>query len=180
MRIILGLYLLFSGVIAVCLLACCRIAAKTDWLYLAKRFGTHHSPGAKDQFFGKQLATQRYQRQREVGRPTVRKLLVERSNQEWCDLLKHETCDVALAELGLLLRQGLQHALTHDPLVDEAAVESFVEQALRKIQRELDTFAGQSRFTTWAQKIAVHIALREIRRQRNINTVHSSQTFSKR
>lgn len=35
-----------------------------------------------------------------------------------------------------------------------------------KILDSVDTFRGESRFTTWAQKIAVRIALTELRRRR--------------
>ncbi len=92
--------------------------------------------------------------------------MMARSNEEWLTLLKPETRDVALAELGGLLQRGLRRGLIRYPWVDEAAIACFVEQALLEIPKVLDTFTGQSRFTTWAQKIAVHIALREIRKQR--------------
>jgi RNA polymerase sigma-70 factor (ECF subfamily) len=45
-------------------------------------------------------------------------------------------------------------------------VEDFVQDALVRILDKLDTFRGESRFTTWAQKIAVRVAFSELRRQR--------------
>ena len=45
-------------------------------------------------------------------------------------------------------------------------VDDFVQDALVRILDKLDTFRGESRFTTWAQKIAVRVAFSEMRRQR--------------
>jgi RNA polymerase sigma-70 factor (ECF subfamily) len=45
-------------------------------------------------------------------------------------------------------------------------VEDFVQDALLKILGALDSFRGESRFTTWAQKIAVNVAFTELRRSR--------------
>jgi RNA polymerase sigma-70 factor (ECF subfamily) len=52
------------------------------------------------------------------------------------------------------------------PGVTEADIEGFVQDALLKILDNLDSFRGESRFTTWAQKIAVHEAFTELRRKR--------------
>jgi RNA polymerase sigma-70 factor (ECF subfamily) len=48
----------------------------------------------------------------------------------------------------------------------ETLAEDFVQEALLKILDKLDTFAGRSQFTTWAHKIAVSVALTELRRKR--------------
>jgi RNA polymerase sigma-70 factor (ECF subfamily) len=48
----------------------------------------------------------------------------------------------------------------------ELLVEDFVQEALIKILKSIETFRGESRFTTWAQKIAVHVAFTELRRRR--------------
>jgi len=50
--------------------------------------------------------------------------------------------------------------------VTEADLEDFAQEALLKILAGLDSFRGESRFTTWAQKIAVRVALTELRRHR--------------
>jgi RNA polymerase sigma-70 factor (ECF subfamily) len=52
------------------------------------------------------------------------------------------------------------------PSVTEADLEDFVQDALVKILGALDSFRGESRFTTWAQKIAVRVAFTELRRRR--------------
>ena len=38
--------------------------------------------------------------------------------------------------------------------------------SLEQILKSLETFRGESRFTTWAQKIAIHVAYTELRRRR--------------
>ncbi len=48
---------------------------------------------------------------------------------------------------------------------DPAAIEDFAQDALVKILGNLDSFRGESHFTTWAQKIAVRAAFTELRRK---------------
>ncbi len=54
---------------------------------------------------------------------------------------------------------------------DPAAIEDFAQEALIKILDNLDSFRGESHFTTWAQKIAVRVAFTELRRKqwRNVS-----------
>jgi RNA polymerase sigma-70 factor (ECF subfamily) len=90
----------------------------------------------------------------------------ERTNHEWlADLTGHQR-DAALVDLRALLQTGLRFALASRPNVDGEAIEDFVQEALLKILDNLDSFRGESRFTTWAQKIAVNIAFTELRRLR--------------
>ena len=49
--------------------------------------------------------------------------------------------------------------------VDEVTLEDFAQDALLRILKGLDSFRGESRFTTWAQKIAVNVAFTELRRR---------------
>jgi len=76
----------------------------------------------------------------------------------------------ALADLRVLLVRGLRYALgswrRSVGLEFEALIEDFAQEALLRILDNLNTFAGRSRFTTWAQKIAVRTALTELRRRR--------------
>jgi RNA polymerase sigma-70 factor (ECF subfamily) len=62
--------------------------------------------------------------------------------------------------------RGLGYALANRSDVDVQIREDFAQEALLKILNALDTFRGESRFTTWAQKIAVNVALTELRRRR--------------
>lgn len=48
----------------------------------------------------------------------------------------------------------------------DPAVEDFAQDALIRILGNLDSFRGESRFTTWAQRIAVRVAYTELRRRR--------------
>ena len=89
------------------------------------------------------------------------------TNQEWLQALRPVPSAEALEELRAILLRGLRAALADrvDGDVD-ALSEDFAQEALLRILNSLDTFRGESRFTTWAQKIAIHIALSELRRRR--------------
>lgn len=89
-----------------------------------------------------------------------------RSNPEWLEALQNASPE-AIEDLRAVLLRGLRAALAgrvqHDM---DSLAEDFAQEALLKILNSLDTFRGESRFTTWAQKIAVHVALSELRRRR--------------
>jgi RNA polymerase sigma-70 factor (ECF subfamily) len=90
----------------------------------------------------------------------------ERTNEQWLADLRGSNPDEALADLYDLLVRGLRAVLgTYGSGVD-ANVEDFAQEALIKITDNLDSFRGESRFTTWAQKIAMNVALTELRRRR--------------
>lgn len=89
--------------------------------------------------------------------------MIERTNQEWLDALRGPEREEALADLRALLVRGLGYALAGRSDIDDSALEDFAQEALLKILNGLDSFRGESRFTTWAQKIAVHVALTELR-----------------
>jgi RNA polymerase sigma-70 factor (ECF subfamily) len=90
----------------------------------------------------------------------------DRTNQEWLDDLRGPGRDAALADLRAFLVRGLGYSLASHSDVDDVLIEDFVQDALLKILDNLDTFRGESRFTTWAQKIAVRVAFTELRRHR--------------
>jgi RNA polymerase sigma-70 factor (ECF subfamily) len=90
----------------------------------------------------------------------------DRTNQEWLADLRGPERDQALADLRSFLVRGLGYALGSRSDVDEAMIEDFVQDALLKILGALDTFRGESKFTTWAQKIAVRVGYTELRRRR--------------
>ena len=92
--------------------------------------------------------------------------MVERTNEEWLAALRGPEQEEALADLRTFLVRGLGYALANRSDVDSQIQEDFAQQALLKILNALDTFRGESRFTTWAQKIAVNVALTELRRRR--------------
>jgi len=74
----------------------------------------------------------------------------------------------ALAELRVVLVRGLRGALAGRAGggFDPVAIEDFAQDALIKIVGNLGSFRGESRFTTWAQRIAVRVAYTELRRRR--------------
>jgi RNA polymerase sigma-70 factor (ECF subfamily) len=94
--------------------------------------------------------------------------LAERTNEEWIQELSDPgpDRDAALEDLRITLVRGLGYAMAKYSNVTQADVEDFAQDALLKILDALDTFRSESRFTTWAQKIAVHVAFTELRRRR--------------
>ncbi|MEL6704144.1 MAG: sigma factor, partial [Bacteroidota bacterium] len=90
------------------------------------------------------------------------------SNEEWLAALDDDRRrDAALAALRPILVRGLRAALARRvPAQAHALAEDFAQEALLQILDKRDTFRGDARFTTWAQKIAVRLALSELRRKR--------------
>ena len=89
------------------------------------------------------------------------------TNEAWLEALRGPGRDEALQQLRAILVRGLQAALAQRvPARARTLAEDFAQEALVKILESLDTFRGESRFTTWAQKIAVRIAFTELRRKR--------------
>jgi RNA polymerase sigma factor (sigma-70 family) len=90
----------------------------------------------------------------------------ERTNEQWLAELRGPNPGKALADLYDLLVRGLKAALGGYGGSVEANVGDFAQEALIKITGNLDSFRGESRFTTWAQKIAMNVALTELKRRR--------------
>ena len=90
----------------------------------------------------------------------------ERTNEQWLAELRGPNPDEAIADLYNLLVRGLRAAFGgHEGGVD-ANFGDFAQEALIKITENLDSFRGESRFTTWAQKITMNLALTELKRRR--------------
>ena len=89
-----------------------------------------------------------------------------RTNQQWLEALRGRDHDQALADLRAGLLRALRYALADRPEVSQTALEDFAQEAILRILDNLDSFRGESRFTTWAQKIAGRVALSELRRLR--------------
>ena len=90
----------------------------------------------------------------------------ERTNEQWLADLRGPNPNEALADLYDLLVRGLRLGLGNYGGGVDANAEDFAQEALIKITGNLDSFRGESRFTTWAQKIAMNVALTELRRRR--------------
>ncbi len=92
--------------------------------------------------------------------------MAERTNEEWIKALRGPGRDEALADLRTLLVRALRVALSGKGKLTEADLEDFAQDALVRIINALDSFRGEARFTTWAYKIAIRVALSELRRRR--------------
>ena len=90
----------------------------------------------------------------------------ERMNEQWLMELRGPNPDGALADLYDLLVRGLGAAFGGYGGGVEANFGDFAQEALIKITANLNSFRGESRFTTWAQKIALNVALTELKRRR--------------
>jgi RNA polymerase sigma factor (sigma-70 family) len=90
----------------------------------------------------------------------------ERTNEQWLTDLQGPNPDEALADLYDLLVRGLRVGLGSYGGGVDANVGDFAQEALIKITGNLDSFRGESRFTTWALKIAMNVALTELKRRR--------------
>lgn len=95
----------------------------------------------------------------------------QRTNDEWLtELADPNARETALIDLRAILLNGLRRGLisyvnTQGPEFEPLA-EDFTQEALLKVLDNLDSFRGNSKFTTWAHKIAVRVALTELRRKR--------------
>lgn len=95
-----------------------------------------------------------------------------RSNETWLSDLRNtgETHEQALSDLRQIIQKGLPYALSRwlsssDPLF-APLVEEVTQETLLRVLDQLNTFEGRSQFTTWVHKIAIRIALTELRRKR--------------
>lgn len=95
-----------------------------------------------------------------------------RSNEIWLSDLrsKGDAREIALTDLREVIAHGLPYALSRwltpdDPLF-LPLVEEVTQETLMRVLDQLNTFEGRSMFTTWVQKIAVRIALTDLRRKR--------------
>lgn len=97
---------------------------------------------------------------------------MSRTNEQWLEDLgsEGEQYDAAINDLRQNLLNGLRRGLinrvnTSLPEFD-SQTDDFAQEAILRILDNLHTFAGRSQFTTWANKIAVSVALTELRRKR--------------
>ncbi|GAB5406418.1 MAG: RNA polymerase sigma factor [Aureliella sp.] len=72
--------------------------------------------------------------------------------------------DDAINELNSILLRGLTKSLSLRN-ASGLQIEDIAQEAMLKILGSLDSFAGRSRFTTWAMTIAIRVGLSELRRK---------------
>jgi len=95
-----------------------------------------------------------------------------RDNTTWIADLRDAGArrEAALDDLRAVIGRGLPYALSRwlspsDPLF-QPLVEEVTQDTLLRVMDQLSSFEGRSLFTTWVHKIAVRIALTELRRKR--------------
>lgn len=98
--------------------------------------------------------------------------MTTRSNEVWLSDLRSSgtVYEDALNDLREIIQKGLPYALTRwlssdDPLF-QPLVDEVTQETLLRVLDQLGTFEGRSLFTTWVHKIAIRIALTELRRKR--------------
>jgi RNA polymerase sigma-70 factor, ECF subfamily len=96
----------------------------------------------------------------------------KRDNQTWLSDLRTggDLRDTALVELHDMLISTLPYGLSRwlspaDPQFN-VFIEDVTQETLMRVFDGMDSFEGRSQFTTWAYKIAVRVALSELRRRR--------------
>ena len=96
----------------------------------------------------------------------------ERTNEQWVAELSGpgEAQEIALSDPRAIIMRGLPYALSKwlkpsDPQFESLSEEVAQDTRLRVLD-SLHGFEGRSKFTTWVHKIAVRIALTELRRKR--------------
>lgn len=92
------------------------------------------------------------------------------TNEDWTNGLSRPVDEEAVEQLRNILIRGLKPALYKyvDRELDQF-VEDTAQDALLKILDNIESFRGESKFTTWAMKIAVREGLSELRRKRYEN-----------
>ena len=106
----------------------------------------------------------------DVGSHRPRADIRTRSNAQWTRPLRGAdgpTKDTAVRELRSYLRSALAKAFAAEPRVQDADLDDFTHDAILKIMLKLDSFRGESRFTTWATSIALRVAFTELRGRRH-------------
>ena len=95
-----------------------------------------------------------------------------RNNEQWLSDLsaEGEQKEIALEDLRAIIARGLPFALSRwlspsSPQFESLA-EEVTQETLLRVLDQMHTFEGRSQFTTWVHKIAIRIALTELRRKR--------------
>lgn len=103
-------------------------------------------------------------------------MMTDRTNEQWLADLRSdgEAQGRALQDLKERLQRGIFYYLSrersdlsyysHHELTQMA--EDLAQDAVLRVMENLDTFRGDSMFTTWATRIAVRVAISDLRRAR--------------
>lgn len=103
--------------------------------------------------------------------------MTDRTNEQWLSELRSEDVPIQTAALEDL-RKRLQRSIYFYLSQDRSDLRGLATQELEQMAQDLaqdatlrvidnmDKFRGESRFTTWANKIAVRLAISDLRRAR--------------
>ena len=96
------------------------------------------------------------------------KLHQERTDGQWSHELQLPSphCNRAMEDLMNRIRTGLEYAFSNRTDVTSGLLDDIAQDAVIRVVDRLDSFRGESRFLTWANKVAVRAALTELRRRR--------------
>jgi RNA polymerase sigma-70 factor (ECF subfamily) len=95
-----------------------------------------------------------------------------RDNQTWLTDLRAsgDARDLALADLRGILQRVLPKALSNWLSPDtghfDAFLEDTIQETILRVMDRLDSFESRSQFTTWVYKIAIRVALNELRHRK--------------
>ncbi|MCZ6570298.1 MAG: sigma factor, partial [Deltaproteobacteria bacterium] len=92
----------------------------------------------------------------------------QRNNESWLAGLQSTDPSLqssALVDLRDFIRRALGKSLGGRGL-DDATLEDFSQEASMRVLEKIDTFRGESKFTTWDLSISLRVAFTELRRRR--------------
>jgi len=98
--------------------------------------------------------------------------MATRTNESWLSDLRADgdIKEAAIEDLRAVIAKGLPYALSRwlSPSLPQfhSLVEEVTQETLLRVLDQMGTFEGRSQFTTWVHKIAIRIALTELRRKR--------------
>jgi RNA polymerase sigma-70 factor (ECF subfamily) len=92
----------------------------------------------------------------------------ERTDEAWVEALRASGPAASHADVVSDLRDFLRRTLAKGfgQKLGSDDLEDLAQESLLRVHGKIETFQGQSRFTTWAATIAVNCALSELRRRR--------------
>ena len=92
---------------------------------------------------------------------------MKKTNEDWLSSLKGSDLairDAAILELHMLLLRGLTGAFSSNDCATPTLIEDSAQEALLRVTANLESFRGESKFSTWVMKIAIRIVYSEMRK----------------
>lgn len=87
------------------------------------------------------------------------------ANEDWVSGLR-SGLDEVTAALRSRIRRGLGAAFSSRSDVSDVDLDDFTQDAVVRVLERLDSFRGDSQFTTWAIAVAVRVGLTALRKRR--------------